>query len=1048
MQTQRHRSRSGRRRWAGLWASFGLALMPLPAPPVRAAEGETAVARAQDVLRLADFTGGLIVHLGGNDGQLTAALRANERTVVHGLARDPAKVAGARQYIRDNGQYGPVAADPLHGDRLPYAENTVNLLVVEDASGIAPVELQRVLVPAGQLLQRSATGWTRTVKPRPDDIDDWTHFLHDASGNPVARDERVGPPRRLQWSADPCYTMDHEHTPSIAALVSSGGRLFYIADEGPAESVLVPPQWQLLARDAYNGLLLWRQPVSSWWPRAAIWTSGPRQLQRRLVATGDRVYATLGYYDPVSALDANSGRTLRVYEETRGAEEVIWHAGTVLVAVREVTAERVAELGTWSELGAQPDSPLRRRETMDPWLKRLRGIETKVAPAIVAIVADSGRVLWRREAPGLAPLTLCALGGRVFCQLGGQVTCLDLQTGEPQWAVRAPRLRLVCEQAVICADGRTVTALAPDTGQTTWTQAPLLCDVRDAFVIGGSLWLGGFRPFDTGNAKHTGPVWGPYFATAQDLRNGALLKQIQPENPGHHHRCYQSKATGRYILGGRRGTEFIDLLTGEVLWHSWARGVCMYGVMPANGLLYLPSHACGCYVTTRLIGFNALAPGTASPEAPEGSGTAPTPAPEIGPAYPGSPSPPPALAAGQEWPTYRRDDQRSGSTATVVPATLRLRWQSTPQGRLTAPVVAAGRVLAAATEEHRVLALDAESGKTAWDFTAGARVDSPPTVWDGHALFGCRDGYVYSVRLADGALAWRLRAARTERRVVVDGQLEAATPVHGSVLVREGVVYATAGRSSYLDGGIDLCRIEAASGRLLSRTPIYSPDPATGRQPAQYNANSMPGARTDLLSGDADHVYLRDLVFDPAGAPMKEGNAHLFAVTGFLDDAWAHRSYWIFGQRCSLATGCSGRAKDLLYGRLLVFDENRVCGYGRRSVHWSNALEDGPYEVFAKDRVSGRPLWARELPVRVRGMMLAGNLLFVAGASGPEGEASREPATELPGQVVALSVTDGSEQARCALSSPPGFDGLAAAYGRLYLTTTAGRLVCLAGTGP
>ena len=276
MQTQRHPSRTGRRGWAGLWASVGLTLMPLPAPPVHAAEDEAALARAQEVLRLADFTGGLIVHLGGNDGRLTAALRANERTVVHGLARDPAKVAGARQYIRDHGQYGPVAADPLHGDRLPYAENTVNLLVVEDASGIAPAELQRVLVPAGQLLQRSATGWTRTAKPRPDNIDDWTHFLHDASGNPVARDARVGPPRCLQWSAGPRYTMDHEHTPSLAALVSSGGRLFYIADEGSAESVLAPPQWQLLARDAYNGLLLWRLPVSSWWPARGDWGSSVR----------------------------------------------------------------------------------------------------------------------------------------------------------------------------------------------------------------------------------------------------------------------------------------------------------------------------------------------------------------------------------------------------------------------------------------------------------------------------------------------------------------------------------------------------------------------------------------------------------------------------------------------------------------------------------------------------------------------------------------------------------------------------------------------------
>ena len=30
----------------------------------------------------------------------------------------------------------------------------------------------------------------------------------------------------------------------------------------------------------------------------------------------------------------------------------------------------------------------------------------------------------------------------------------------------------------------------------------------------------------------------------------------------HHHRCYRDKATSRYILGGRTGTEFIDLATG------------------------------------------------------------------------------------------------------------------------------------------------------------------------------------------------------------------------------------------------------------------------------------------------------------------------------------------------------------------------------------------------------------------------------------------------------------------------------------------------------
>ena len=60
-------------------------------------------------------------------------------------------------------------------------------------------------------------------------------------------------------------------------------------------------------------------------------------------------------------------------------------------------------------------------------------------------------------------------------------------------------------------------------------------------------------------------------------------------------------------LRGRSSIRQVDLETGEVLWHSWARGVCKYGVMPCNGLLYTPPHACACYVAAKLTGFSALA---------------------------------------------------------------------------------------------------------------------------------------------------------------------------------------------------------------------------------------------------------------------------------------------------------------------------------------------------------------------------------------------------------------------------------------------------------
>lgn len=225
--------------------------------------------------------------------------------------------------------------------------------------------------------------------------------------------------------------------------------------------------------------------------------------------------------------------------------------------------------------------------------------------------------------------------------------------------------------------------------------------------------------------------------------------------------------------------------------------------------------------------------------------------------------------------------------------------------------------------------------------------------------------YVYSLRSAAGRLAWRFRAARDDRRLVVDGQLESVWPTHSSVLVRDGVAYVTAGRSSYLDGGIDLYRLEAQTGKYLSRTPIDSLDRETGRQPPQYGPNGMPGVRSDLLSSAGDHIYLRQMVFSKTGEHQEQGAPHLLTVSDFLDATWPHRSYWIFGIHTSLATGCSSREKKLRYGRLLALSPSTLYGYGRKTVHWSNQLQDGPYRIFAVSRSSGSLLWEKGVPVEV-----------------------------------------------------------------------------------
>jgi len=185
---------------------------------------------------------------------------------------------------------------------------------------------------------------------------------------------------------------------------------------------------------------------------------------------------------------------------------------------------------------------------------------------------------------------------------------------------------------------------------------------------------------------------------------------------------------------------------------------------------------------------------------------------------------------------------------------------------------------------------------------------------------------------------------------------------------------------------------------------------------------------------------LRDMVFDKRGIEQNVGKAHLFTLTDFLDDSWPHRSYWIFGTQCSLATGCSGRDKNLIFGRLLVFNESKIYGYGRSQVHWSNQLQDGPYRLFCVGRDEGTALWQKPLPIQVWAMVLTDKALFVAGpALDVEGESGKKKA-----MLMAISASDGAELTKYPLDSPPIFDGMAAAYGRLYVSMTDGSLICMA----
>jgi len=168
---------SEKMRWRNGWkvsAVLIAALFSRTGTPFATAEDPSPQAAARQILDATGVQGGLIVHVGCGDGKLTAALRTNDSFMVHGLALSADDLAAARRTVHAAGTYGDVSIDLLTGDRLPYIDNLVNLAVAEDLGRLDMKEIMRVVCPGGVAYVKQGGRWTKTVKPRPKELDEWT----------------------------------------------------------------------------------------------------------------------------------------------------------------------------------------------------------------------------------------------------------------------------------------------------------------------------------------------------------------------------------------------------------------------------------------------------------------------------------------------------------------------------------------------------------------------------------------------------------------------------------------------------------------------------------------------------------------------------------------------------------------------------------------------------------------------------------------------------------------------------------------------------------
>ena len=798
-----------------LAALFFFAVSALGGLAARAAHGAAAPAAAE-ILEATGVRAGVCVHLDCGDGGFLADLARGGKFLAHGLCSDPATASSARRRLASEGLLGLGNVEALAGGRLPYADNLVNLLVAEDypkleGQGLSIAEIVRVLCPNGaaclglapeqqQALEKQLPPpsvakarfeqkgkfWLVLEKRRPEGLDDWTHWNHAPDGNLVSRDTVLERPNQIQWIAgehwENCHGLFVPGAGVPSGVRSANGRNYYIMSG-------------LVARDAFNGVMLWHRRI--------------KDLPSHLVIAADNeVYVCRD--NELVALDGLTGNELRSCGKVADCHSLLFVDGLLL---------------------------------------------SFEGQALRAFEAASGKLKWSSPdgAGGGNPLSA---GGKIFC-MRGNLICLELATGKLLWK-RDTRefgnpVFAFGDKLLFGVSGSRFTALSAHDGSVAWAHAcqkPAAGGV-DPYFADGLVWV---ESFDKREDRKTDGFHNPkggesYKWEGLDPATGQVRRSfLAPVMLSF--RCHPIYATERFLIGNRP-MYFTDWRDASVTRFEATRMACGSSCGLGQGMffgLYTRSNMCMC-VRHALSGISAFTSdhktidGAVREEAgrlEKGAAPAAAPAPEAV-----------AQAPGADWPMYRADMRRSACGMGSFPTALNVLWKRAllPQppedaapaaaaailrndwiinkvagDPITQPAVAEGKVFVSLTHAQQVIALDEKTGELAWTFPVAGRLDTPPTIHRGMCLLGCHDGWVYGLRADNGQLVWRFRAAPAEKRIVAYGEVESSWPVVGGVLLVGETAYVCAGRTTETDGGLYVHALDIRTGQPLWSERRVKPD--------------------------------------------------------------------------------------------------------------------------------------------------------------------------------------------------------------------------------
>lgn len=414
-----------------------------------------------------------------------------------------------------------------------------------------------------------------------------------------------------------------------------------------------------------------------------------------------------------------------------------------------------------------------------------------------------------------------------------------------------------------------------------------------------------------------------------------------------------------------------------------------------------------------------------------------------------------------DWPQYRADAGRSGYTAESLAEDLAPAWEYVPlQGPQPAwtgedtrmpfdfafhPVVADGRVFFGSSADCRLRALSAGSGEELWSVSAEAPIRFAPVAWRHQVLVNCDDGYLYCHRVEDGTLLWKRRPGPAPDLVLGNGRMISRWPGRGGpVLTGDTLVF---GAGIWPSEGISLTALDLRTGREL-----WLNDSAGGIEMDQPHGGAR--ARSGVscqgyLTVDGNRLLVPTGRATPAGFDLESGAFRYFRLQEYSGrgagpfittfDGLHVCGNEVFRNEDGqlLAKGFRPETLAVAPDEVVWAGSNRISGIRRDRFVRLQSEEDAKSKATTR-WVTGEPAWSTALPAgEVVSMIRAGDTAIIGLSQGTDGSVV----------IVDLAACRGGDEKATGHVTFPVVGkplGLAAAGGRLFVSTSTGAVHCFA----